>query len=151
MTLEQSTPTSLEHSCSAAEPVRRRAARPGSAQLTLTWVSRRGSSQVLVCPQQQESSRSSWISVTLGKATHLRPPRFPPSSPSAPRWPSPGKRASHCAIASVFGWRRFRFPGLPVMHIKTTKCNRFCLVASVTNQEVFLCHEARVSCKAGMQ
>uniref|UniRef100_A0A8C7X304 Regulator of calcineurin 1 n=1 Tax=Oryzias sinensis TaxID=183150 RepID=A0A8C7X304_9TELE len=31
------------------------------------------------------------------------------------------------------------------MHIKTTKCNRFCLVASVTNQEVFLCHEARAS------
>ncbi|KAM8903140.1 calcipressin-1 isoform 2-T4 [Spinachia spinachia] len=28
-------------------------------------------------------------------------------------------------------------PGSPSMHIKNTKCNRFCLVASVTNQEVF--------------
>lgn len=30
------------------------------------------------------------------------------------------------------------------MHIKTTKCNHFCLVASVANQEVFNRPEAQV-------
>ncbi|GAA6216200.1 calcipressin-1 isoform X2 [Lates japonicus] len=34
------------------------------------------------------------------------------------------------------------------MHIKTTKCNRFCLVASVTNQEVFSRPEAQASFEA---
>lgn len=36
-------------------------------------------------------------------------------------------------------------PGSPIMHIKTTKCNRFCLVASVTNQEVFGRAEAQAT------
>uniref|UniRef100_A0A1A8HI71 Regulator of calcineurin 1b n=1 Tax=Nothobranchius korthausae TaxID=1143690 RepID=A0A1A8HI71_9TELE len=31
------------------------------------------------------------------------------------------------------------------MHIKTSKCNRFCLVASLTSREVFHRHEAQVS------
>ncbi|XP_037314894.1 calcipressin-1-like isoform X2 [Pungitius pungitius] len=39
-------------------------------------------------------------------------------------------------------------PGSPSMHIKTTKCNRFCLVASVTNQEVFNRPEAQVTFEA---
>ncbi|XP_058468442.1 calcipressin-1-like isoform X2 [Solea solea] len=34
------------------------------------------------------------------------------------------------------------------MHIKTTKCNRFCLVASVMNQEVFSHPEAQASFEA---
>ncbi|XP_068612619.1 calcipressin-1-like isoform X2 [Brachionichthys hirsutus] len=34
------------------------------------------------------------------------------------------------------------------MHIKTTKCNRFCLVASVTNQEVFDRPEAQAGFEA---
>lgn len=98
------------------------------------------------------ASVTSWSSVTLGKATLFRSPRFPPSSslssPSSSLPPS--KLASRCALTSGIGWRRFRLPGSPIMHIKTTKCNRFCLVASVTNQEVFNRSEAQVRTKAAV-
>ncbi|GLD72433.1 chloride intracellular channel protein 6-like isoform X1, partial [Lates japonicus] len=50
---------------------------------------------------------------------------------------------SRCALTSGIRWKRFWLPGSPIMHIKTTKCNRFCLVASVTNQEVFSRPEAQ--------
>lgn len=91
-------------------------------------------------------SRPSFI---LGKATLLRSPRLPPSSssPALSSSSSPLLRtvsASSCALTSGVRWRRCRLPGLPVMHIKATKCNRFCLVASVTNQEVFSRPEAQV-------
>uniref|UniRef100_A0A8D0AJQ5 Regulator of calcineurin 1 n=2 Tax=Sander lucioperca TaxID=283035 RepID=A0A8D0AJQ5_SANLU len=48
-----------------------------------------------------------------------------------------------CACSSGIRWKRFHLPGSPDMHIKTIKCNRFCLVASVTNQEVFSRPEAQ--------
>lgn len=81
--------------------------------------------------------------VTLGKATHLR---FPPSSPSSP---SPPPLLSRCALSSAVRWRRLRLAAAApaAMHIKTTKCNRFCLVASVANQEVFNRPEAQVKKK----
>lgn len=81
----------------------------------------------------------SFSSVTLGKATLLQPPRLPPSSSSSSlSLPSlKSVSASRCYLTSNIKWKRFRLSGLPTMHIKTTKCNRFCLVASVTNQEVF--------------
>lgn len=91
-----------------------------------------------------------FLRVTLGKATLPRSPRFPPSSSSSslplPSSSSPlrGVALSHCGLTSGIKWKRFRLPGSHIMHIKTTKCNHFCLVASVTNQEVFNNPEAQV-------
>lgn len=93
-----------------------------------------------------------FLCVTLGKATLPRSPRFPPSSSSSSSSSPPstsssalrGVSLSHCGLASAIKWKRFRLPGSHIMHIKTTKCNHFCLVASVTNQEVFNHPEAQV-------
>lgn len=95
------------------------------------------------------TDRSLPTSVTLGKATVLQPPRLPPSSssPSSPSSSSPPLKSaltSRRTPNSFIRWRTFRLSGLPIMHIRTTKCNRFCLVASVTNQEVFHRPEAKV-------
>ena len=87
------------------------------------------------------------LCVTLGKATLSRSPRFPPSSSSS-SLPSTSSSLrgvlSHCDLTSSIKWKRFRLPGSQIMHIKTTKCNHFCLVASVTNQEVFNHPEVQV-------
>lgn len=91
----------------------------------------------------QGASVTSFSPVTLGKTTIFRSPRFPPSSSSLN--PSTSASASRCTQTSGIRWRRFRLLGSPIMHIKTTKCNRFCLVASLTNQEVFIRPEAQVS------
>lgn len=77
-------------------------------------------------------------SVTLGKATVLQPR---PSSSST----SLTVTALHRTLNSVIGWKRLRIGGSPVMHIKTTKCNRFCLVASVTSRELFHHSEVQVT------
>lgn len=90
------------------------------------------------------------LRVTLGKTTLPRSPRFPPSSSSSSSLPSTsssplrGVSLSRCNLTSSIKWKRFRLPGSHIMHIKTTKCNHFCLVASVTNQEVFNHPEVQV-------
>ncbi|KAI3365937.1 hypothetical protein L3Q82_009700, partial [Scortum barcoo] len=82
----------------------------------------------------------------------LRSPRFPPSSPfSSSSSSSPPRKtisASRCTLNTGIRWKRFWLHESPIMHIKTTKCNRFCLVASVTNQEVFNHPEVQASFEA---
>lgn len=76
--------------------------------------------------------------VTLGKAKVLQPR---PSSSST----SLTVAALHRTLNSVIRCKRLQIGGSPVMHIKTTKCNRFCLVASVTNRELFHHSEVQVT------
>lgn len=84
------------------------------------------------------TSRCLCSSVTLGKATVLQPR---PSSSST----SLTVTALHRTLNSVIRWKRLQIGGSPVMHIKTTKCNRFCLVASVTSRELFHHSEVQVT------
>ncbi|CAB1327764.1 unnamed protein product [Coregonus sp. 'balchen'] len=51
--------------------------------------------------------------------------------------------SSQTLTSRIIRWKGLCLPALPIMHLKTTKCNAFCLVASVTNQEVFDRPESR--------
>lgn len=69
--------------------------------------------------------------LTLGKAA--QPPHTCHLHPS-----------SQTLTSRIIRWKGLCLPALPIMHLKTIKCNAFCLVASVTNQEVFDRPESRV-------
>lgn len=69
--------------------------------------------------------------LTLGKAA--QPPHTCHLHPS-----------SQTLTSRIIRWKGLCLPALPIMHLKTTKCNAFCLVASVTSQEVFDRPESRV-------
>ncbi|KAG7258865.1 hypothetical protein CRUP_027469 [Coryphaenoides rupestris] len=87
---------------------------------------------------------------TLGKATvsscssprHLLLLRLPPpaaSSRSSPASPLPPRRTRPPLLTPCAGrWKRSAGVSAltPAMHIKTTKCSRFCLVAALPGQEL---------------
>ncbi|XP_069001603.1 calcipressin-1-like isoform X1 [Embiotoca jacksoni] len=84
----------------------------------------------------------------------FRAPRLPPSSSSSSPSPSSSPAsaklvsASRRALTSVIRWKGVRLPGSPVAHVRTTRRNRYCLVATATNQEVFHSPRAQASFEA---
>lgn len=83
-------------------------------------------------------------SLTLGKASRPAPPRARPSCPL--------RTVQHLLLSKI-GLRHTSASAaaaasttLPNMHLKSMKCNRFCLIASLEDPDMFNQPQARVRC-----